>query len=144
MKPALAPIGIVFLLALSEVARARDEAKFYPPTGWTVTKQPEGANYTAVVQPPGSHAGRWCDIDIMLDMPGEVNAVFATSWRTLTRQIKVVSGGEPLARRSMAGFETRSTTAVVEAPDTGRAYMHFFAVQVGPNVRRVLFLSDNQ
>ena len=143
MKPTLIAAGVVFVLALSESARAADEARFYPPEGWTVVKQPDAANATAIVQAPAVPAGKTCVVMIMPNVPGEVNAVFATSWRTLTGELKVVSGGEPRARRSMAGFETRSTTAVVDAPDTGRAQMHFFAVQSGAQVRRALFLSDD-
>jgi hypothetical protein len=140
MKASVAAIVLLALMG-SAAAVAADEAKFYPPDGWTVAKQPDG---TAAVQPPGVPAGKTCTIVIMPDVQGEVNGVFATSWRTLTGEVKVVSGGEPRARKSMAELETRSTTAVVDASDTGRAYMHFFAVQAGPNVRRVLFVSDDR
>ena len=141
-KPTLLAAGVVVVLALSEVVRAADEARFYPPQGWTVTKQPNG---TAMIQPPGVPAGKTCTVMVMPDVQGEVNGVFATSWRTLTGELKIVSGGEPRARRTTGKeLESRSTTATVDAPDTGRAYMHFFAVQAGPNVRRVLFLSDDQ
>ena len=140
-KPTLLAAGVV-VLALSELVRAADEARFYPPRGWTIAKQPNG---TAMIQPPGVPAGKTCTVMIMPDVQGEVNAVFATSWRTLTGEMKVVSGGEPRAHRTTAReLESRSTTATVDAPDTGRAYMHFFAVQAGPNVRRVLFLGDDQ
>jgi len=140
-KPSLIAAGVV-VLALSELAHAADEARFYPPQGWTVAKQPNG---TAMIQPPGVPAGKTCTVMIMPDVQGEVNAVFATSWRTLTEPLKIVSGGEPRALRTTAkGLESRSTTATVDAADTGRAYMYFFAVQAGPNVRRVLFIGDDQ
>jgi len=140
-KPSLLAAGVV-VLALSECVRATGEpARFYPPQGWTIAKQPDG---TATIQPPAVPAGKTCAVLIMPDVAGEVNAVFAMSWKTLTGELKVISGGEPRARRSMAEFETRSTTATVDAPDTGRAYMHFFAVQAGPNVRRALFIGDDQ
>jgi hypothetical protein len=138
MKPTLAAI---VLLALIDAAQAADEARFYPPAGWSVARQPNG---TATLQPSGAATGKTCTIIIMPDVAGEVNGVFATSWRTLTGELKIVSGGEPRAKRSKADFETRSTTATVDAADTGRAYMHFFAVQSGPNVRRALFISDDQ
>jgi hypothetical protein len=140
-KPSLIAAGVV-VLALSELVRGADEARFYPPQGWTVAKQPNAA---AIVQPPDVPAGKTCTVMIMPDVQGEVNGVFATSWRTLTDPLKIVSGGEPRARRTTAReLESRSTTATVDAPDTGRAYMHFFAVQAGPNVRRVLFVADDQ
>jgi hypothetical protein len=140
MKPTLVAAGVV-VLAITELGRAANEARFYPPQGWTIAKQPDGS---AAVQPPEVPAGKTCAVLIMPDVAGEVNGVFATNWRTITAQLKVASGGEPRAKRSKAEFETRSTTATVDAPDTGRAYMHFFAVQSGPNVRRALFVSDDQ
>jgi len=140
MKPTL--IASVVVLAVARTASAAGvDARFHPPEGWTVAKQPDGS---AAIQPPGVPSGKTCAVIIMPDVQGEVNGVFAMSWKTLTGQLKVVTGGEPRARRSMADFETRSTTATVDAADTGRAYMHFFAVQAGPNVRRVLFVGDDQ
>ena len=133
----------IVLLALVQTgsARAADEAKFYPPDGWAVAKQPNGM---VAVQAPGVPAGKTCAVLIMPDAQGQVNAVFATGWKTMTAELKVVSGGEPRAGRSMADYETRWTTAVVDAADTGRAYMHMFAAQVGPGVRRALFISDDK
>jgi hypothetical protein len=138
MKPTLAAI---VLLALIDAARAADEARFYPPPGWTVTKQ-LGAS---MLTPPGVPAGKQCAAMILPDEQGEVNAVFATGWQNVAREWKIVSGGEPIAKRSKGGFETRSTTATaLDAAEKSRAYMHFFAVQSGPNVRRALFISDDQ
>src|SRR5687768_4919148 len=140
MKPI---VSAIVLLALTRPApaRAADEAKFYPPEGWTVARQPNG---TIAVQAPDVPAGKTCAVLIMPDVEGEVNAVFATGWKLMTQELKVISGGEPLASRSMAEYETRSTTAVVDAADTGRAYMHVFAVQVGPRVRRAMFICDDK
>ena len=134
-------LATVVLLALTRSALAADEGKFYPPEGWTVAQQPNG---TVAVQAPGMPAGKTCAVLIMPDAEGEVNAVFATGWKLMTQELKVVSGGEPLAGRSMAEYETRSTTAVVDAADTGRTYMHMFAVQVGSRVRRALFVCDDK
>jgi hypothetical protein len=90
-------------------------------------------------------AGKTCTVLIMPDVAeGEVNVVHAMGWKLMTQQVKVAEGGEPRARRSMGGFETRSTTGVVDAADTGRAYMHFFTVQVGPRVRRAVFICDDK
>jgi hypothetical protein len=140
MRTSLVPIALLALIQ-STAARAADEARFHPPEDWTVAKQPDG---TVAVQAPGVRAGKTCAVLIMPDVEGEVNAVFATGWKLLTEPLKVVSGGEPRAGRSMAEYEMRSTTAVVDAPDTGRAYVYVFAVQVGPRVRRALFLSDDK
>jgi hypothetical protein len=140
MKPTRAAIAIL-ALTLSAPARAADEGRFYPPDGWSIAKQPNG---TVAVQAPGVPAGKTCAVLIMPDVEGEVNAVHATGWRLLTQELKVVSGGEPRAGRTMADYEMRSTTAVVDAADTGRAYMHAFAAQVGPRVRRAVFLCDDK
>jgi hypothetical protein len=138
MKPTLAAI---VLLALIDAARAADEARFYPPPGWTVTKQ-LGAS---MLTPPGVPAGKQCAAMILPDEQGEVNAVFATGWQNVAREWKIVSGGEPIAKRSKGGFETRSTTATaLDAAEKSRVHIHLFAVQSGANVRRVLFLSDDQ
>src|SRR5688572_14897176 len=139
MKTSLVPIVWLVLMA-SAPARAADEGKFYPPEGWNVGKHEKGTT----VQPPGVPAGKSCLVMIMPDAEGEVNVVFATGWKTMTAELKVVSGGEVRAGRSMAGLETRSATSVVNAADTGRAYMHLFAVQAGPRVRRALFISDDK
>lgn len=140
MKPTLAAIVVVF--ALAAAARAADEdAKFHPPQGWTVAKQ---ANGSVMVQPADVAAGKTCALLVMPDVEGEVNVVFAMSWSQMTGQAKIVTGGEVGTGKSAAGFETRWTTAVVDAPDTGRAYMHFFAVQTGLRVRRVLFVADDR
>jgi hypothetical protein len=136
------PVAVVLLaLAHAAAARAADEARFYPPEGWTVARQPNG---TVAVQPPGVPAGKTCTLLIMPDAEGEVNGVFATGWKLMTQQLTVVSGGEPRAGRTLADYEMRSATAVADAPDTGRAYLYAFAVQVGPRVRRAMFLSDEQ
>lgn len=140
MKTILVPILLLTLIQ-SAFARASNEAKFYPPAGWTVGKQPDG---TPAVQPPGVPAGKTCAVLIMPDVNGEVNVVYATGWRLLTQELKVVSGGEVRTGKSMGEHETRWTTAVVDAPDTGRAYLHAFAVQVGPRVRRALFITDDK
>ena len=140
MKTTLVPI-LLLALTQSAPARAADEGKFYPPEGWTVAKQPNG---TVAVQAPGAPAGKTCAVLIMPDAEGEVNVVHAMGWKLMTQELKVVSGGEPRAGRSMAEYEMRSTTAVVDAADTGRAYMYFFSVQVGPRVRRAMYLADDK
>jgi len=139
MKPTLASTVVIFTLAAA--ARAADDAKFYPPQGWAVAKQPDG---TTAIQPPGSQPGKSCVLVVMPDVEGEVNVVYQTNWRQMTGQAKIVTGGEVGSGRSMAGFEKRWTTAVVDTPNTGRAYMHFFAVQAGPRVRRALFVADDR
>jgi hypothetical protein len=142
MKTTLVPIALLALVRVTApAAGAADEARFHPPESWTVARQADG---TVAVQAPGVRAGKTCAVLIMPDVEGEVNAVFATGWKLLTEPLKVVSGGEPRAGRSMAEYEMRSTTAVVDAADTGRAYMYVFAVQVGPRVRRALFISDDK
>src|SRR5688500_12133336 len=108
MKTSLVPIVLPVLL-LSAPATAADEAKFYPPEGWTVGKHDKGT----MVQPPGVPAGKSCLVMIMPDAQGEVNVVFAMGWKTMTAELNVVSGGQVRAGRSMAGMETRSATAVV-------------------------------
>jgi hypothetical protein len=142
MKRTFVAAGVV-VLALSELARAAaDEAKFYPPPGWAVAKQPDG---NVVVQPPGVPAGKTCALLIMPDVPqGEVNVVHAMGWKLMIEPVKVVSGGEVRAARTMAGFDMRSTTAVVDPPNAARAYMHSFSVQVGAKVRRALYVSDDK
>ena len=140
MKPTLVPIVLLALIQ-SAPARAADEAKFYPPEGWTVGKQPDG---TPAVLAPGVPAGKTCAVLILPDAEGEVNVVFQMGWKALTQELKIVSGGEVRTGRSMAEYDTRWTTAIVDAPDTGRAYMHAFAAQVGPRVRRALFLADDK
>jgi hypothetical protein len=75
---------------------------------------------------------------------GEVNVVYATTWSAMTGQAKVVSGGKVVVGKTMAGFETRWTTGVVDPPGTSRGYLHFFAVQIGPRVRRVLYVADDK
>ena len=140
MKTSLLLI-VLLVIVLPASVRAADEGRFYPPEGWTVAKQPNG---TVAVQAPGVPAGKTCAILIMPDTEGEVNVVHAMGWKLLTQEMKIVSGGEVRTGKTMADFETRSTTAVVDAADSGRAYMHAFAVQVGPKVRRGLFLSDDK
>jgi hypothetical protein len=141
MKPTLVAAGVM-VLALAELVRAADAAKFYPPEGWTVAKQPDG---NVAVQPPAVPAGKTCAILVMPDVPeGEVNVVHAMGWRLMTERLKIISGGEVRTGRTMAAFEMRSTTAVVDPPDAARAYMHFFSVQVGPKVRRALYISDDK
>src|SRR5687767_12046698 len=104
MKTSLFPIVLLVLVA-SVPAQAADEAKFYPPEGWAVGKQANGTT----VQPPGVPAGKTCVVLIMSDAEGEVNVVHATGWKLMTGEVKVVSGGEPRAGRTMGGFEMRST-----------------------------------
>jgi hypothetical protein len=140
MKTTVVPIVLLALLP-STAARAADEAKFYPPAGWTVGKQPDG---TPAVQPPGVPAGKTCAVLIMPDVEGEVNVVHATGWRLLTEPLTVVSGGEVRTGKSLAEYETRHTTAVVNAADTGRAHLQLFSVQVGPRVRRALYICDDK
>jgi len=140
MMPTRASI-VLLALTLSAPARAADEGKFYPPQGWAVARQQNGS---IAVQAPDVPTGKTCMVLIMPDAEGEVNGAFAVGWKLMTQELKVVSGGEVRAGRSIAEYETRSTTAVVDAADTGRAYMHMFAVQVGPRVRRALFLSDDK
>src|SRR5688572_21447247 len=141
MKTSLFPIVLLALAASTPApVRAADEAKFYPPEGWAVGKQANGTT----VQPPGIPAGKTCVVLIMPDAEGEVNVVHATGWKLMTGEVKVVSGGEPRAGRSMGGFEMRSTTGVVDAPDTGRAYMYLYTVQAGPRVRRALYIADDK
>ena len=134
--------AIVLLALIRPTCALAADAKFHVPEGWMVGEQEANG---VPVQPPGVPAGKTCAILIMPDAPGaEVNVVQAMGWRLMTERLKVVSGGEPRAWTSMGGFETRSTTAVVDAPDTGRAYMYFFSVQVGPKVRRGLYVSDDK
>lgn len=134
---------VVVLLALTRLvsAGAADEAKFYPPDGWTVARQPNG---TVAVQAPGVPAPKTCAVLVMPDAEGEVNVVFAMGWKLFSQELKVVSGGEVRTGKSMAEHETRFTTAVVDAADTGRAYVYFFAVQAGPRVRRAMYISDDK
>ena len=142
MKPTLTAIVLLALMQSASAARAADEAKFYPPEGWVVGR-PEANGVP--VQPPGVPAGKTCAVLIMPDVPeGEVNVVHAMGWKLMTEPLKVVDGGERRSGRSMGEFETRWASAVVDAPDTGRAYMYFFAVQVGPKVRRAMYISDDK
>ena len=140
MKTSMVPI-VLLVLVQGAFGQAADAGKFYPPEGWTVAKQPNG---TVAVRAPGVAADRTCAVLIMPDAEGEVNVVHATGWKLLTQELKVVSGGEPRAGKTMAEYEMRSTTAVVDAADTGRAYMHAYSVQVGPKVRRALFIADDK
>src|SRR5687768_15864029 len=111
-QPTLTAVIVVLLALVQSVsARAADEAKFYPPEGWVVGR-PE-ANGVPVV-PPGVPGGKTCAVLIMPDVPeGEVNVVHARGWRVMSEPLKVVAGGEVHTARTMAGFEMRSTTAVV-------------------------------
>jgi hypothetical protein len=139
MRPTFA--ATIVMLAVASFVRAADDAKFYPPQDWTIAKQPNGS---VEVQPPGVPAGKTCGLLLLPDVEGEVNVVHAMSWQQMTGQSKIVSGGNVGAGRSAAGFEKRWTAAVVDAADAKRTYMHFFSVQTGPRVRRVLYLADDR
>ena len=139
MKPSFAATFMMLLIA--NTVYAADEAKFFPPQDWTVAKQPNGS---VEVQPPGVPAGKTCGVLLLPDAEGEVNVVHQMTWQQMTAQAKIVSGGEVGAGRSAAGFEKRWTAAIVDSPNAARAYMHFFSVQAGPRVRRVLYVSDDQ
>src|SRR5688572_20458085 len=139
MKPAL--VATIVMLVIGTPARAADDPKFYPPSDWTVAKQPNGS---VEVQPPGVPAGKSCGMILLPDVEGEVNVVHQMTWQQMTGQAKIVSGGNIGAGRSAAGFEKRWTAAIVNTPDAKRAYMHFFSVQAGPRVRRVLYVADDR
>ena len=141
MKPALAAAAIVMLLVAHAAWAAADEAKFYPPRDWTVAKQ---ANGSVEVQPPGVPAGATCGLLLLPDVEGEVNVVHQSTWQQLTGQATIVTGGNVGAGRSAAGFEKRWTAAVIDAPAARRSYMHFFSVQAGPRVRRVVYVADDR
>jgi len=139
MKPTLA--ATIMMLLVANALHAADDAKFHPPQEWTVAKQADGS---VGVQPPGVPAGKTCGVLLLPDAEGEVNVVHQMTWQQMTAQAKIVSGGEVGAGRSVAGLEKRWTAAVVDAADTRRTYMHFFSVQSGPRVRRVLYVSDDR
>src|SRR5687768_9869276 len=79
MKPAVAAVIVIFVVA--SAVRAADEAKFYPPQGWTVTKQPNGS---VEVQPSDVPAGKTCGMILLPDVEGEVNVVHQMTWQQMT------------------------------------------------------------
>lgn len=131
----------VVLLALIQAEKPSGDVKFFPPPEWGRTKMADGSIH---LQPPGVPAGRQCAVVIMNDAQGEVDEVFEREWGQIARGGKVISGGKMTSATSSAGFETRSTTAVVDVNAAGRAYLHFFAIESGPRVRMVLYASNDK